>query len=70
MKIATDINRGNCSECGAQQSLEIRIVIEDDILWGEVSCGKCHEWITDLMPDELLHYGIEVEKKYLDEDDT
>ncbi|MDY0040233.1 MAG: hypothetical protein RBS57_07965 [Desulforhabdus sp.] len=66
MKVATDINGGNCPECGAQQSLQIQIVIEDDVLRGDVSCDKCLAWITDLMADELLNYGIEVDKKYLD----
>ncbi len=70
MKIATNINGGNCPECGAQQSLMIQIVIQDDVLWGDVICDKCLVWITDLNHDELLHYGIEFEKKYLDEDDT
>lgn len=63
MKIATGINGGHCPECGAQQSLEIRVTIEGESLWGDVSCGECFTWITDLMPEELLRYGIEVEKK-------
>ena len=65
MKIATNVNGGNCSECGAQQSLTIQIVIEEDALWGYVSCDKCGVWITDLMPEELLSYGIEVDEKDL-----
>ena len=65
MSIAYDINNGNCNECGAKQSLEIRVVIEGDVLWGEVSCNTCFTWITDLMPDELIDYGIHVDQKYI-----
>lgn len=65
MAIAFDINGGNCAECGAKQSLEIRVVVEGDVIWGDVSCIKCHAWITDLMRDEMEHYGIQVDKNYL-----
>ncbi len=66
--IAFRINGGDCPECGAEQSLKISIIVEGDVLWGSVDCCKCCVWITDLMPDELVLYGIPVDDKYLCDD--
>lgn len=58
MIVANRINNGNCAECGAKGALEIRLIVEGDLTYGQVACVKCHEWITDVMPEELAHYGI------------
>jgi hypothetical protein len=58
MIIATDINNGDCPECGAKQSLEVRIIREEGFVYGDVSCIKCFEWITDFPSDELLAKGL------------
>ncbi len=57
MIIAT-VNNGDCPECGAKQSLELRIIREKDLVFGDVSCIKCFAWITDYPPDELLNMGL------------
>jgi len=61
--IATHTNDGNCPECKALQTLEVTVVVKGDVAWGDVSCTKCGIWITDLMPDEMPAYGIDVEKE-------
>ena len=58
MIVAKNIDDGDCPECGASQSLEISIINEDDLRYGYVSCIKCHVWITDLMPEELVEMGL------------
>ena len=58
MIIAKDINNGDCPECGAKQALEVTIIREEGIIYGDVSCIKCFEWITDYPSDELLDMGL------------
>ena len=59
MIIARSINNGDCPECGKKQSLVVAVIREDDLVYGDVSCIKCHVWITDLMLDELLALGVD-----------
>jgi Zn ribbon nucleic-acid-binding protein len=58
MIIAKRINGGDCPECGAKQSLGVSIIYEDDLVYGDVTCIKCGQWITDLVDDELVDLGI------------
>lgn len=52
-----------CPACAKDGLLEIEIMQfteSKNLIYGDLSCNGCFEWVTDIMVDELPRYGFTV----------